>query len=377
MMAFLTAGRPQADLCAGVAAGLAGGAYLIAAPLLGTPVGMPGEAVRYLLLTGMLLAAAVGAVLQRRDRVRPRGPRAPALWGMGACVLAGAAPLTASPLVFAVLLLVAAGLGGGALGLYRPEHAWHAACLAGAGVAGTATALFARHPQGTCAPLCALAALLLLPLCLRGAPQAAGLASSPPFTAGAVGAAVFGALFAAQELLVFRWELLAGAGARPYAYAALLSAAVTSGLAVADRFRPHTSTSTAAGAGTTVLFAAGLTAAVVACAGAARPWQFILALATALTCGAAATARTESSRPQDRASTTAAGHAVAALCGGAAAVTVIALSGRQVGGPDTLTAVGLAPVVVATAPWVSPGLRHLRTAFSLRNGRDGREDLNA
>lgn len=347
MMASLTAIRPRPEVCAGAAAGLAGGVYLTSAPLLGSPVGMPSAAVRYLLLTGMLLAAAVGAVLRRRGPARPRGTRAAALRAVGACVLAGAAPLTASPMVFAALLVVAAGLGGGSLGLYRPEHAWHAASLAGAGAAGAATALFAQRPQWVCALVCALAALLLLPVCLRAAPHDAGHASAPRWTAGAVGAAVFGALFAAQDLVLFRWLLLGGAGVRPFAYAALLAAAMTSGLAVVDRLRPQTGTGTRR---RTVLFAAGLTAAVAACASAARPWQLTLALAAVLTCGAAAAVRGEEPpRPQDRAYAGAPGSAVAALCGGAAAMTLIALAGRLWGGADALTAVGLAPVMAAAA----------------------------
>ncbi|MFD3934640.1 hypothetical protein ACFWSF_25975 [Streptomyces sp. NPDC058611] len=337
--------RPRSDLAAGAAAGLAGGVYLTSAPLLGGPVGMPGEAVRYLLLTGLLLAGAVGAVLRRRSRDRtPAGVAAAARRAVAVCVLAGAAPLLAplfgSPMVFAVLLVATAALAGGSLGLYRPEHSWHAACLAGAAAAGGTTVLLAQRPQVACALACGLAALLLLPACLRADPDCGrgGHAAWSRWTAAAVGAAVFGAVFAGQSLAVFRWELLGGAGARPFAYAALLAAALTGGLGVAARRR------SGADAGPRgALFAAGLTAAVAACASAARPWQLTLALAAALTCGAAAAARPESPGPRDS------GHAVAGLLGGAAAMTAVALSGHLLGGPDTLTALGLAPTLAASA----------------------------
>lgn len=329
--------RPRPDLCAGAATGLGGGVYLVSAPLLGGPVGMPGEAVRYLLPTGLLLAGAVGAVLRWRGRAA--GGTAAARRAVAVCLLAGTAPLFGSPTVFAGLLILAAALTGGSLGLYRPEHSWHAACLAGTAAAGGATVLLAERPDAACALGCGLAALLLVPSCRRqDAPEGGGGYAAPPrWTAAATGAAVFGVLFAVQSLVVFRWELLGGAGARPFAWAALSAGALICGLAVIGGRRPG------AGAGPRpALFAAGLTAAVAACAGATRPWQLTVALATALACGAAAAARAPSPGRPDT------GAAVAALLGGAAAMTAIALSGRLVTGPDTLVAIGLAPALATT-----------------------------
>ncbi|MEU4084821.1 hypothetical protein [Streptomyces aureus] len=333
--------RPRPDLCAGAATGLGGGVYLVSAPLLGGPVGMPGEAVRYLLPTGLLLAGAVGAVLRWRGRAA--GGTAAARRAVAVCLLAGTAPLFGSPTVFAGLLILAAALTGGSLGLYRPEHSWHAACLAGTAAAGGATVVLAERPDAACALGCGLAALLLVPSCRRkDAPEGGGGYAAPPrWTAAATGAAVFGVLFAVQSLVLFRWELLGGAGARPFAWAALSAGALIWGLATIGGRRPG------AGAGPrTALFAAGLTAAVSACAGAARPWQLTVALAAALACGAAAAVRAPSPGRPDT------GAAVAALLGGAAAMTAIALSGHLVTGPDTLVAIGLAPALATTGALV-------------------------
>ncbi|MGW1771431.1 hypothetical protein [Streptomyces sp. NPDC002104] len=345
MMAFLTLNRPRTDLYVGLAAGLAIGVYFASAPLLGGPVGMPGEAVRSMLPTGVLLAAIVGALLQLRGRARLRASRISARYAVAACALAGIAPLTGSPMVFASLLVVASGLGGGALGLYRPDHAWHAAFLTGAGAAGTVTALFVQSPHLGCSLMCTLAALLLLPAC-RGT-RPVGIAGYAPVLrahAMAVGVAVFGALFAAPSLVVFRWELLGASGVRPLAYAALLAAGLTSGLWAAARRGP-----TANARVLTPLFAAGLTAAVAACASAARPWQLTLALATALTCGAAAAACTGSAGMQTGEHTRATLNPAALLFGGALAMTAIAFSSRLLGGPDALTAMGATPAVAALA----------------------------
>ncbi|MFJ7270372.1 hypothetical protein ACIQV3_27690 [Streptomyces sp. NPDC099050] len=348
MKALPAVTRWYQDLYAGAAAGLAIGVYFVSAPLLGGPVGMPGEAVRYLLLTGLLLAALVGAVLQRlrRRRARVHRVRTSARHAVAACALAGAAPLTGSPVVFTSLLVVASLLGGGALDLYRPEHAWHAACLAGAGTAAAATALWARSPHVACTLMCAFAALLLLPAC-RGATADGAAQYIAPLrgSTSAVGAAVFGALFASSSLVVFRWELLGPSGIRPLAYATLLAAALTSGLAGVARRRPAPPTD-----GRTLLLAAGLTAAVAAVAAAGHPWQLSLALAAVLTCGAGAAVRSESADVHPGEDTRSGRGPVALLFGGAAAMTAIVLSGRLLGGPDTLTAVGLAPVAAALIP---------------------------
>ncbi|MET9622694.1 hypothetical protein ABZZ37_18260 [Streptomyces sp. NPDC006464] len=342
--------RPRPDVWAGAAAGLAGGAYLAAAPLLGGPVGMPGEAVRYLLLTGLLLAGAVGHVLRRRGRAT--GTAGAARRAAAVCVLAGAAPLLGSPMVFAGLLVAAAVLAGGSLALYRPGYAWHAACFAGAAAGGGATILLAQRPQVVCAVGCGLAALLLAPAGLRSAAPDDGRdahAALSGWTVAAVGAAVFGTLFAGQSLVVFRWELLGGAGARPFAWAASAAAVLTCGLALAGG-RPG------AGAGArTALFAAGLTSAVAACAGAARVWQFTLALGLVLTCGAAAVVGPGRRGPRDT------GHAVVGVLGGAAAVTAVVLSGRLLGGPDSLAAIGLVPAVAAACALIRGGRRTAAT----------------
>ncbi|MFF3214367.1 hypothetical protein ACFYYB_27355 [Streptomyces sp. NPDC002886] len=343
MTAFRTLTRPRTDLHVGLAAGLATGGYFASAPLLGGPVGMPGEAVRYLLPTGVLLAAIVGAVLPWRGRARLRASRISARYATAACVLAGIAPLTGSPVVFASLLVVASGLGGGALGLYRPGHSWHAAFLTGAGAAATVTALFVQRPHLGCSLMCTFAALLLLPACRGTGPD--GIAACAPVLrapAMAVGAAVFGSLFAAPSLVVFRWELLGASGVRPLAYAALLAAALTSGLWAAAGRGPAADARVLP-----PLFAAGLTAAVVACASAARPWQLTLALAAVLTCGAAATSCTGSAGMRTGEHTRATRYPAALLFGGALAMTAIAFSGRLLGGPDTLAALGAAPAVVA------------------------------
>ncbi|WP_411104286.1 hypothetical protein [Streptomyces sp. cmx-4-9] len=384
--------RPRPDLGAGAATGLAGGVYVTSAPLLGGPVGMPGEAVRYLLLTGLLLAGAVGWAVRRRGRAGPA--TAAARRAVGVCLLAGVAPLLAalcgSAMVFAVLLVMAAALAGGSLGLYRPAHSWHAACWAGAAAGGGVTVLLAQRPEIACALGCGLAALLLVPACGRAAAPGdsrGGRAVPSRWTAGAVGAAVCGAVFAGQSLVVFRWELLGGAGVRPLACAALLAAALTCGLAAAARRLPVGGAALAGGGAVlpdrsvappdrsaalpdqgaalagggavlpdrgaalpdrgVVLFASGLTASVAACAGAARPWQLMLALAAVLTCGAAAVTGRAGS-PVARGAQDA-GYAVALLLGGAAAMTAVVLSGRLLGGPDTLVAIGSAPAVATAA----------------------------
>ncbi len=347
MKAFPTVTRRHQDVYAAAAAGLAIGVYFVSAPLLGGPVGMPGEAVRYLLLTGLLLAALVGAVLQRLRRRRRQASAhrltTSARQAVAACALAGAAPLTGSPMVFSSLLVVASVLGGGALDLYRPEHSWHAACLAGLWTAAAATALWAQSPHVACTLMCALAALLLLPACRGAAADRVARRVAPVRgSTSAVGAAVFGALFAASSLVVFRWELLGPSGIRPLAYASLLAAGLTSGLALVARRRPAPHTD-----GRTLLLAAGLTAAVAAVAAAGHPWQLSLALAAVLTSGAGAAVRSESAGVHAGKDTRSGRGPVALLFGGAASMTAIVLSGRLLGGPDTLTAVGLAPVAAA------------------------------
>ncbi|MFD3677036.1 hypothetical protein [Streptomyces sp. NPDC058613] len=330
-----------ADGLVGAAGGLVAGAFLVSAPLLGGRLGMPGEAVRYLLLTGGLLAAGAGWLTGRRPASRRRTPAAAARWLLAAYVLSGAAAAVSSPAVFSALLMVAALLSGAGLSLYRPSHAWHAAFLTGAGAAAAAAALLAQAPHIACAASAALAALLLLPVCAR--PPAAGASvadAGPRGVAVVVGAAVTGTVFAAHSVLVFRWELLGARAVWPPAYAFGLAAVVVWALAVAGRLRPP------APSGHPAVLLAGLTAAVGACAAAARPWQFTVAMAAVLVCSSAAatagTGRAWPGRP-----TRPEAYVVAMLVGGAASATAVVLSPRLLGGADTLAAIGLAPALQA------------------------------
>ncbi|MFD3326628.1 hypothetical protein [Streptomyces sp. NPDC058701] len=258
-----------ADGLVGAAGGLVVGVYLASAPLLGGRLGMPGEAVRYLLLTGLLLAALVGRLTGRRRAARQRTPAAAARGLLAASVLSGAAAVSSSPAAFSALLMGAAGVAGAGLGLYRPSHVWHAAFLTGAGTAAAGTALLATTPYLACAASAGLAALLLLPLCARPTATAdAGAsvaAAGPRGVAAAVGAAVTGTVFAAHSLVVFRWELLGARAVWPLAHAFGLAALVVWALALAARRRPT------AGSGYPAVLPAGLTAAVGGCAGPAGP----------------------------------------------------------------------------------------------------------
>ncbi|MFD3869462.1 hypothetical protein [Streptomyces sp. NPDC058623] len=340
-----------AEVLVGAAGGLVVGAYVASAPLLGGRLGMPGEAVRYLLITGLLLAASVGGLAGRRRTAGQKSPAAAARWLLSACVLCGAAAAFPSPVVFSALLMVAALVSGAGLSRYRPSHAWHAAFLTGFAAAAAVTALLATTPYIACAASAALAALLLVPLCARSTGDSASDLVADTGSAGVaavVGAAVMGTVFAAHGLVVFRWELLGARAVWPLAYAFGLAAPVVWVLALADRRRPP------ARPGYSAVLLAGLTAAVGGCAAAGRPWQLTVALSAVLVCSSAAiTASTGQARRGRPARAEA--YVVAALAGGAASATAVALSPRLLGGSDTLTAIGLAPGLPAVLTLLSRG----------------------
>ncbi|MFJ6466679.1 hypothetical protein ACIQM0_37710 [Streptomyces sp. NPDC091387] len=275
---------------AGAATGLVPGALVLGAQQLGGIVGMPGAAVRYVLLTGALLALA-GLPLTRRLVARCGGhSRGAARCALAACVLAALAGALPHVAVFCGAVLVAAPLGAAAFAL-RAAPVWYPAALAGFAASGAAVRLFPDRPE-TALLLCGAAgALVLAPVALsRAVPEpdsVPGPEPEPGRSAAASHAALgfaagVGAL-AAQDFFTFRFELL-GAQQATYFAAAAAGAALLCLL-----FRVPAGGGNAADdrrAAATLL--AGSCAALLALATAAGPDRLAVSFGALLGCAALA-----------------------------------------------------------------------------------------
>ncbi|MFI6653060.1 hypothetical protein ACIBI8_36360 [Streptomyces sp. NPDC050529] len=292
---FLTHRPPAAAAhaaAAGAATGLVTGALVLGAQQMGGVLGMPGAAVRYVLLTGALLALA-GPPLTRRLVIRFGGrPRGAARCALAACllaVLAGAVPHVA---VFCGAVLPAAPLGAVAFRL-RTHGAWYPAALAGFAASGAAVWLLPDRPESALLLCAAAGALVLAPMALSRAvpepvPEAAQslLAKGSGTARSAYAAAGFAAgagALATQDFLTFRFELL-GAQQAMYVAAAAAGAALlfllyrlpSDGVSAADARR----------AAATLLAGAG--AALLALATAAGPHRLAVSFGALLCCVALA-----------------------------------------------------------------------------------------
>lgn len=283
---------------AGAATGLVTGGLVLGAQQLGGILGMPGAAVRYVLLTGALLALA-GLPLTRRLVARCGGhPRGAARCALAACllaVLAGAVPHVA---VFCGAVLLAAPLGAAAFVL-RTHGAWYPAALTGFAASGAAGWLLPDRPESALLLCAAAGGLVLAPVALSGAVRdpvpepAPGLPGTPSPAArparaarlphAAVGFAAGAGALATQDFLTFRFELL-GAQQAPYFAAAAAGAALlcllfrlpADGVSAADARR---------GAATLL---AGAGAALLALATAAGPDRLAVSFGALLGCAALA-----------------------------------------------------------------------------------------
>ncbi|MFE9857399.1 hypothetical protein [Streptomyces sp. NPDC005780] len=287
--------RPSAAAhaaAAGAATGLVTGGLVLGAQQLGGILGMPGAAVRYVLLTGALLALA-GLPLTRRLVARCGGhPRGAARCALAACllaVLAGAVPHVA---VFCGAVLPAAPLGAAAFGL-RTHGAWYPAALTGFAASGAAVWLLPDRPESALLLCAAAGVLVLAPVALSGAVQDPVAEPAPGFPGtashaarlahAAVGFAAGAGALATQDFLTFRFELL-GAQQATYVAAAAAGAALlcllfrlpADGVSAADARR---------GAATLL---AGAGAALLALATAAGPGRLAVSFGALLGCAALA-----------------------------------------------------------------------------------------
>jgi ABC-type branched-subunit amino acid transport system ATPase component len=175
------------DVRTGAAAGLLPGALVLDAPLLGAVVGMPGAAVRYVLLTAALLYGLGAGVTRGLRRRRPVTPRTAARCALLACLLVAVAGLWPSVPVYCGTVLAGALVGAPGLCLFRATPAWCVGGLAGLGAAGGLTGWAAEH-AGMTLTVCGVAgAVLLTPLAVRHAGlrldnAPSGLGSSPATT---------------------------------------------------------------------------------------------------------------------------------------------------------------------------------------------------
>ncbi|MFI7363966.1 hypothetical protein ACIBO4_17710 [Streptomyces sp. NPDC050149] len=279
-------------VAAGAATGLVTGGLVLGAQQLGGILGMPGAAVRYVLLTGALLALA-GLPLTRRLVARCGGhPRGAARCALAACllvVLAGAVPHVA---VFCGAVLLAAPLGAAAFVL-RTHGAWYPAALTGFAASGAAVWLLPDRPESALLLCAAAGVLVLAPVALSGAvrdpvpepvPGLPGAGSRTVRSAhAAVGFAAGAGALATQDFLTFRFELLGAQQATYFAAAAagaallcLLFRLPAGGVPAADARR---------GAATLL---AGAGAALLALATAAGPDRLAVSFGALLCCVALA-----------------------------------------------------------------------------------------
>ncbi|MFF3611539.1 hypothetical protein [Streptomyces sp. NPDC002580] len=149
------------DVFQGAATGVLPGGLVLGAPLLGAVVGMPGAAVRYVLLTAALSCVLGTVVTRALFRRRPVTPRTAARCALTACLLGAGAGLWPSVPVFCGAVLGGALLGSPGLRLFRATPAWCAGALTGLAAAGALSGALAERP-GTALALCGIAGAALL-----------------------------------------------------------------------------------------------------------------------------------------------------------------------------------------------------------------------
>ncbi|MEU7282233.1 hypothetical protein AB0A69_26170 [Streptomyces sp. NPDC045431] len=326
--------RPRVvDAFTGAAAGLVPGSLLVGAPLLGGVVGMPGSALRYVLLSaGLLSGLTAVAAARRRRRAGSLSATAAARYAAVACLLTAVAGVWPSVAVFCTAVAAAAVLGAPTLSRQPGTTPWYAGVLAGFCAAGAVTGVLADRP-GTALAACGCAgAVLLIPAAVGGGTAPAGGAAPARRGAwAAVGAGTAAALSAAQDFSVFRFELLGGSLALFTAGAAGVAVGFfAAGALVSPVWRGPT-------AARPPLLLLALGAAVTACAVAASAWQLTLALAGVLAV-AAGCARLLPGR-----------YAAWGLCGAAAGAGLWEAAGRLVTAADALVVVALWPAGAAVA----------------------------
>ncbi|UGY91923.1 hypothetical protein [Streptomyces gobiensis] len=360
--------RHAVDALTGAATGLVPGALVVGAPLLSGVVGMPGSAIRYVLLSAALLSGLTAAVAaRRRRRAVSLSATAAARCAAAACLLTAAAGLWPSVAVFCTAVLAAAVIGAPALSRHRGTTPWYAGALAGLGAAGAVTGALPDRP-GTALAVCGCAgAALLIPAAVGGdgrtAPEegvvlVTGAAPGTRGLSASVGAGTTAAFFAAQDLYVFRWELLGGSLATSTAVAAGAAVGLfTVGAAAA-------SSSRAPSPARLPLLLLALGAAVTACAAAATAWQLTLALAGVLAvaagCARLLCAGPVPGIPPEQ-------HARWAVVGAVAGAGIWESAGRLVTAGDALVLAALWPVGAAVA-WTVHAHRRARVTSSVPDG---------
>ncbi|MER7106941.1 hypothetical protein [Streptomyces sp. NPDC000229] len=361
------------DVLGGAATGLVPGALLTGAPLLGGVVGMPGTALRYVLLSAAVLSGVTASVAARwRRREVPLSAAATARCGATACLLTAVAGLWPSVAVFCTTVAAAAVIGAPALSRHRGTTPWYAGALAGLGAAGAVAGALQDRP-GTALAVCGCAgAALLIPAAVGGGGRTTvgkgSVRGAAPGTRGlsaSVGAGAAAAFFAAQDLYVFRWELLGGSLAMSTALAAGAAVGFFTIGAAASRNRPPSPASLP-------LLLLSLAAAVSACAVAASARQLTLALAGVLAvaagCGrllcAAGGARALGSGAAPGP------HAVWGVAGAVAGAGIWASAGQWVPAGDALVMAALWPVGGAAAwtAWTMHAHRRPRAGSSVPDG---------
>ncbi|WP_157839166.1 hypothetical protein [Streptomyces flavidovirens] len=345
------------DALTGAATGLAPGALLVGGPLLGGVVGMPGSALRYVLLSAAVLSGLTAAVAARWPRrVVSLSAAAATRCAATACLLTAVAGWWPSVVVFCTAVVVAAVIGAPALPRHRGTTPWYAGALAGLGAAGAVTGALPDRP-GTALAVCGCAgAALLIPAAVGGGGRtAAGTGAVRGVTPGtrglsaSVGAGTTAAVFATQDLHVFRWELVGGSLALSTAVAGGTALGFfTVGAAAASRRR-------APSPARPPLLLLALGAAVTACAVAASPWQLTLAFAGVLAVAAGCA----------RSLYAGAVHAGWGMVGAAGGAALWESAGRLVTAGDALVLAALWPVAAAVAWTVRQGrwpgaARHVR-----------------
>ncbi|MFG2090064.1 hypothetical protein [Spirillospora sp. NPDC048824] len=379
-----------AGATAAAAAGpLAAGTVLLLADALGGAVGVPGDVVTYIGLTGLVLAcAALPAALWLVRRMP--APGLAAVTGACAALAVAVAGLVPAVPVFATALMAAGLLGGPPLAVARASAArlespgalarWQAAALAGvAGAAWLASSLSgsprtALVSAGVVGAVLAVAAVLAP----RAQDPAAGdraaarlrdavkerdvRAALPAYALTGWAAAV--PVAAGLHLLTFRWNLVAEEPVRHLAWgltAAVALVAVLRRAAASVRAVPW------------LLLAAA--AAPVLMATAPGPARLAAGFAVAAAAGCLAAAALDRAvlrpLPDDRRPAAAALTAVAAVLGGLAGYGCAALLREVIaeGSAVTLTAVPVAAGAVLAArvrgPAVEPSFLDVR-ALSVR-----------
>ncbi|OPC79657.1 hypothetical protein B4N89_00690 [Embleya scabrispora] len=277
-----TAGTVAAPVIAAFAAGLPVGALVLLGDALGGVVGMPVKAVRYMLLTTVLLTALAAAASHRWPRAGD-ARRPGTVSGVLACALLVVAALVPTVTVFGAALLAVGLPAGRAVAAARRSPVlggraatwWYVAVLSGLASAGVVCALLPDDPESALAICAGVAGALHLLVAVGGTGRrttstlAAGVVSprrraAVPRTlaAGYAGAAFafVGASVVLTDLLLFRWTIL-GPGV-PWRYtAALTAAALVLALSTVGARRPS-----AAGSAPVLLMAASTGPVLVATA---------------------------------------------------------------------------------------------------------------